>query len=247
MAILITGGSKGIGRSIAERFSAPGVQVFVNYASDDAAAQETATLVRARGGEPILLKQDISTFAGVHELLARVSGHTDHLDQVVHGAVYAYSCSLLEADPAQFERAVMLNGTGMLYVAQAALPLLRKGSTLFFLSSRGTKVAVPNYAAIGAPKAMAEALIRYLAVELAPRGIRAHVVSPSLVLTDAVRQVFGAENADKRAAAAAAANPSGRNATGMDVANAMFFLALPEAEMITGRELVIDGGAYIKP
>jgi NAD(P)-dependent dehydrogenase (short-subunit alcohol dehydrogenase family) len=73
------------------------------------------------------------------------------------------------------------------------------------------------------------------------------VVSPSLVLTDAVRQVFGAENADKRAAAAAAANPSGRNATGMDVANAMFFLASPEAEMITGRELVIDGGAYIKP
>jgi NAD(P)-dependent dehydrogenase (short-subunit alcohol dehydrogenase family) len=72
-------------------------------------------------------------------------------------------------------------------------------------------------------------------------------VSPSLVLTDAVRQLFGVENAEARAVAAAAANPSGRNATGADVANAMFFLASPEAEMITGRELIIDGGAYLKP
>lgn len=247
MSILITGGSKGIGRCIAERFAAPGVKVFINYVSDDAAAQQTAALVRERGGEPILLKRDTGTAAGAKALLADVAGHTDRLDQVVHGAVYPYSSSLLEADPVQFDRAVALNGTGLLYLVQAALPLLGKGSTIFFLSSRGAKMAVPNYAAIGAPKAMAEALIRYLAVELAPRGIRAHTVSPSLVLTDAVRKVFGAENAEARAAAAAAVNPSGRNATGQDVANAMYFLASPEAEMITGRELVIDGGAYIKP
>jgi enoyl-[acyl-carrier protein] reductase III len=247
MAILITGGSKGIGRAIAERFAAPGVTVFVNYVSDDAAAEQTAALVRERGGEPVLLKRDIATHAGASALLAEVARHTDRLDQVVHGAVFPYSTSLLEADPAQFDRAVTLNGTGLLYIVQAALPLLRKGSTIFFLSSRGSKVAVPKYAAIGAPKAMAEALIRYLAVELAPRGVRAHIVSPSLVLTDAVRQLFGAQNAEARAVAAAAANPSGRNASGTDVANAMYFLASPEAEMITGRELIIDGGAYIKP
>lgn len=247
MTILITGGSKGIGRAISERFAAPGVKVLINYVSDDNAARHTADLVRARAGEPILLKRDIGSAAGAKALLAEVAEHTDHLDQVVHGAVYPYSSSLLEADPAEFERAVTLNGTCLLYVVQAAMPLLRHGSSIFFLSSRGAKMAVPNYAAIGAPKAMADVLIRYLAVELAPRGIRAHTVSPSLVLTDAVRQVFGAQNAEQRAAAAAASNPSGRNATGEDVANAMFFLASPEAAMITGRELVIDGGAYIKP
>lgn len=245
MAILITGGSKGIGRAIAERFAAPGVKVFINYVSDDAAAQQTAQAVRERGGEPILLKRDIGSSAGAKALLADVARQTDRLDQLVHGAVYPYSSSLLDADPDQFDRAVTLNGTALLYLAQAALPLLRKGSTIFFLSSRGAKMAVPNYSAIGAPKAMAEALIRYLAVELAPRGIRAHVVSPSLVLTDALRKVFA--NAEERAAQAAAANPSGRNTTGEDVANAVFFLASPEAAMITGRDLVIDGGAYSKP
>lgn len=245
MAILITGGSKGIGRSIAERFAAPGVKVFINYVSDDAAAESAAQAVRGRGGEPVLLKRDVGSSAGAAALLADVARHTDRLDQLVHGAVYAYSTSLLDADPVQFDRAVTLNGTALLYLVQAALPLFRQGSTVFFLSSRGTKVAVPNYSPIGAPKAMAEALIRYLAIELAPRGVRAHVVSPSLVLTDALRKVFA--NAEERAAAAAASNPMGRNASGEDVAAAVAFLASPEASMITGRELVIDGGAYIKP
>lgn len=245
MAILITGGSKGIGRSIAERFAAPGVKVFINYANDDAAAQSTAQSVRERGGEPILLKRDVGSSGGAAALLADVARHTDRLDQLVHGAVYPYSSSLLDADPAQFDRAVALNGTVLLYLVQSALPLLRRGSSVFFLSSRGSKMAIPNYSPIGAPKAMGEALIRYLAVELAPRGVRAHVVSPSLVLTDALRKVF--TNAEERAAAAAAVNPMGRNATGEDVAAAIYFLASPEASMITGRELVIDGGAYIKP
>jgi len=245
MAILITGGSKGIGRSIAERFAAPGVKVFINYASDDAAAKNAAQAVRDRGGEPILLKRDISSSQGVADLLADVATHTDRLDQLVHGAVYPYSTSLLDADPTRFQRAVTLNGTALLFLVQSALKLLHPGSSVFFLSSRGSKMAIPNYSPIGAPKAMAEALIRYLAVELAPRGVRAHVVSPSLVLTDALRKVFS--NAEERAAAAAAANPMGRNATGEDVAEAVWFLASPAAAMITGRELVIDGGAYIKP
>ena len=244
MAILITGGSKGIGRCIAERFAAPGVKVFINYASDDAAATSAAQAVRERGGEPILLKRDVATSAGAAALLKDVAQHTDRLDQLVHGAVYPYSSSLLAADPVEFARAVSLNGTALLYLVQSASPLLRAGSTVFFLSSRGAKMAVPNYAAIGAPKAMAEALVRYLAIELAPIGVRAHVVSPSMVLTDALRKVYA--NAEERAAAAAAANPMGRNATGVDVAEAVYFLASPQASMITGRELIIDGGAYIK-
>lgn len=244
MSILITGGSKGIGRGIAEEFSAPGVTVLLNYAHDDSAAERAAGAVAARGGTPVLLKQDISTTAGVEALMATVTEHVDHLDQLVHAAVYPYATGLLAADPAELERAVMLNGLSLVTLARGALPLFRKGSTVFFLSSRGSKVAVPNYGPIGGPKAMAEAFIRYLAIELAPHGVRTHVVSASLVLTDAVRALF--PNADERAAAAAASNPMQRNVTEVDVAKVVRFLASPEAEMLTGREVFVDGGAYVK-
>ncbi len=243
MSILITGGTKGIGRGIAERFATPGNQVFLNYVSDDAAAAAAAQAITDRGATPILVKGDITHHEGISELIDRVRQDTDSLDQLVHGAVYPYSTSLLKADPDELDRAVALNGTALAHLTQAALPMLRPGSTVFFLSSRGSKVAVPNYGAIGAPKALGEALIRYLAIELAEFRIRAHVVSASLVLTDAVRTLFG-DAAEARGKDAAAANPMGRNVDESDVAEVVHFLSTPAAEMLTGREIFLDGGSY---
>lgn len=245
MSILITGGTKGIGRGIAERFAGPDVDVFLNYVSDDAAAQSAAAAVAERGGRPVLLKQDISDATGAAALLNQVAEHVDRLDQLVHAAVYPYATSLFDADPAELDRAVALNGTALVHLTRSARPLLGQGSTVFFLSSRGTKVAVPNYGPIGGPKAMAEAFVRYLAIELAEIGARAHVVSASLVLTDALRSLFG-DAAESRAEAAAAANPMKRNVTEQDVAEIVHFLSSPASEMLTGRELFIDGGMYTK-
>jgi NAD(P)-dependent dehydrogenase (short-subunit alcohol dehydrogenase family) len=244
VSILITGGSKGIGRGIALRFAEPGNLVFLNYAHDDDAAKEAADLVAEKGAEPILLKRDIGDADACAALLADVAEHTDRLDQLVHGAVAPITNPILDLSPADFDRAVNLNGSALLWLTQSARPLLGQGSTIFFLSSRGSKVAVPNYAAIGAPKAMAEAIIRYLAVELAPHGIRAHIVSASGVLTDAIRAVI--PDAEERFAKLAATNPSGRNLEIEDIANAVAWLASEEASMVTGRELFVDGGLYTK-
>lgn len=244
MTILITGGSKGIGRGIAERFARPGNTVLINYAHDDAAADEAARAVGSKGGKAVLLKRDLADADACFSLLEDARQHTDHIDQLVHGAVLPVSSPVLELNPADFESAVQVNGSNVLWLTQAALPMMGRGSTVFFLSSRGSKVAVPNYASIGAPKALAEALIRYLAVELAPQGIRAHIVSASAVLTDSFRAVI--PNADERFAAAAANNPSGRNLTVDDIAAAVEWLSSPDAEMITGRETFIDGGLYTK-
>jgi len=245
MAILITGGTKGIGLGIAERFAAPGVKVFLNYAHDDSAAERASESIASRGALPHLLKRDITRQEDIAQLVRDIANHTDHLDQIVHGAVYPYSSRILSADPVELEKAVALNGTAIAHLVREALPLLRPGSTVFFLSSRGSKVAIPNYAAIGAPKALAEALVRYLAIELAEQGVRAHTVSASMVLTDALRSVF--EDAEARAEAAAASNPMKRNVNEHDVAELVYFLASPQAEMLTGREIFIDGGAYVKP
>ncbi|MFN3256509.1 MAG: SDR family oxidoreductase [Ilumatobacter sp.] len=245
MSILITGGTKGIGLGIAERFAGAGVTVFLNYASDDEAAEKAAALIESSGGTPVLLKRDISDAASAAALLEDVAAHTERLDQLVHAAVYPYATSLLNTDPAELDRAVALNGTALVHLTRSALPLLKPGATVFFLSSRGSKVAVPNYGPIGGPKAMGEAFIRYLAIELAEHGVRAHVVSASLVLTDALRTLFG-DAAEDRAAAAAAANPMKRNVTESDVAEVVHFLSTPASEMLNGRELFLDGGVYTK-
>src|SRR5690606_7439136 len=114
-------------------------------------------------------------------IIEQVREHVEVLDQVVHGAVRPCASSALDIDADDFRRSIDLNGSGVLYMTQAARPLLQRGSTVFFLSSRGSYAVVPNYLAVGAGKALAECIVRYLAVELAPHGIRINTVSCSTV------------------------------------------------------------------
>ena len=245
MNILITGGSKGIGRAIALRFAVPGNTIFINYRSDTQSAQHVVDEVTAHNARAVPVKVDIGTPQGCQQVIDLVAETTDRLDLVVHGAVKSITGPTLSMDPAQFAAATELNASALLYLTQAALPLLTRGSSIVFLTSKGSVAAVPDYAALGAPKAMAEALVRYLAVELAPKGIRINSVSAGPMDTEAFRSMF-ATGADKRLAAAAAANPSGRGVEVGDVANLVEFLASERASMIQGQRLHIDGGLYLR-
>jgi NAD(P)-dependent dehydrogenase (short-subunit alcohol dehydrogenase family) len=245
MTILVTGGSKGIGRAVAERFGVDGAHVLVNYHSDDDAADETADAVGRAGGRATLLKADIGVGEeGVVALAERVIEVTDHLDQVVHCAVWPFASPTLDIAIQDFNRALWLHGTCLLALTQRVRPLLSRGSSIFYISGRGSKIALPDYVALGAPKALAESLVRYLAVELAPDGVRINTVSCSGVLTEAVRRIK--PDAERRAASMAAFNPSGRNVTADDVAATIHHLAAPDMSMVTGRELFVDGGIYTK-
>lgn len=243
MAILITGGSKGIGRAIAVEFAADGAEVFINYHRDETAAADAAAAVAAAGGTAHLIKGDVSTPEGAKAVVDGVRDHTDHIDQVVHSAVDPLAEPVLDVDPVRFTEAVTLNGIGLLYIVQAARPLMGKGGSVFFLSSRGSDTVVPNYAALGTSKALGESLIRYLAKELAPLGIRANTVSAGPLDTEAIRTVI--PNAEERLAAAAAANPSGRGLEFTDVSKTVKWLAGPDATMIQGKVLFVDGGLYL--
>ena len=128
----------------------------------------------------------------------------------------------LEADLDDFTRAVNLNGNALLYLVQAALPLLQRGS----------HIVIKNYAAVGAGKALAESLVRYLAVELAPRGVRINAVAPGAVDTDALRAVFGAET-DKILQHSVDQNPSGRSVQHDDYTSLIEYLASPAADSKT--------------
>lgn len=241
MSILITGGSTGIGRGIGVRFAARGDDVFVNYHSDDAAAAEAEKLIAEAGGTPHLVKADVGSVEGVRSLVDEVKAQTDSLDQIVHCAAKAVGGGLLEVDPADLEASIAVNGTSLVHVVREALPLLKRGSTVFFITSKGGRVTVPNYGAMGIPKALGDHIIRYLAVELAPRGIRANIVSPGALETPALRSVFPDTYKD-RIKAAAEANPSGRGLTFEDVAEVVERMAGPEFGMVQGQYVAIDGG-----
>jgi NAD(P)-dependent dehydrogenase (short-subunit alcohol dehydrogenase family) len=244
MARLVTGGTKGIGLEIACRFAKPGVDVFLNYVSDSQAAAKAAKRVERLGARVHLIQQDIGTPEGAQLALDAVAEKVDCLDQLVHCAVRVLAQPSLEVDLHEFTKAVNLNGTALLYLVRSALPMLRRGSTVFYLTSRGSRIALKNYAAVGAAKAMAEALARYLVLELGPRGIRINCVAPSGVDTDALRSVYG-NKTDDILRKNAAETPNGRTIKHDDYTSLVEFLASPAAEMIQGQVIFVNGGQYL--
>lgn len=240
MAVVVSGGTRGIGLEIAARLARPGRTVVVGYHADHDVAAQASERLAATGARPVAVAADVGTAAGAAALVAAVPGD-EPIDQVVHSAVQIVMGPALAADPSTFEHALAVNGTGLYHLARAALPRLVRGSLVLFLSSRGGRVVVPeNYAAVGIGKAMGEALVRYLAVELAPRGIRVNAVAPGALDTAAVRTLYG-DRTEELLAAKARSIPAGRALRHEDYLGLVEFLASPAAEMITGQTIPVYG------
>ncbi|GAA0193863.1 enoyl-[acyl-carrier-protein] reductase FabL [Cytobacillus oceanisediminis] len=242
-AVLVVGGTKGIGRAIALRFSEPGRTVVLVGHRDEEAARTTAAEVAERGARPVVVLGDVSTAEGCTEIGSAVAAEVDRLDVVVHGAVRPLPGPLLGHAPADIEEAIRTGGTSLLHLVRVLDHLLGRGSAVFFLSSLGAQRVVPGYGAIGVAKATAEAIVRYLAVELAPRGARVNTVSCGPIGTDAYREVFA--DADARLKAMAERTPAGRGTSPEDVAELVHRLSGPGLEMVQGQHVRVDGGLYL--
>jgi enoyl-[acyl-carrier protein] reductase III len=241
MSICITGGSSGVGRAVAEKFAAPGVDVFVNYHSDDGAAAETEAAIAAAGGTPHLIKADIGTLEGVRAVVAAITEEVDRLDQLVHAAAMAVPGELIEIDGDLLDAAVRINGTSLAHMVREALPLLGDGSSVLFVTSAGSWKALPGYGGLGAPKALAEHLARYLAREVAPAGARVNCISPGPLDTLARRRMFP-ETWSERLEMQREQTPAGRTLRIEEVAEVVELLSRPAFAMMQGQVLTIDGG-----
>jgi enoyl-[acyl-carrier protein] reductase III len=239
---LITGGSKGIGRAVAlELARRPQARILVNYAHDERAAAAAVADAEAAGASARAVRADAGTVQGAAELARRATEELGGLDALVHCAVTAAPADALTVEPGSLLEALERNGASLLWLAQACEPLLGEGASIVYLTSAGATQAVPRYVAVGAAKALGEALVRYLAVELAPRGARVNAVSAGPVDTEALRSV-APERADRLLAAAARNSPAGRGLNPGDVAAAVGLLCSPAAAMIQGEVLHVDGG-----
>ena len=234
-SVLITGGSRGIGRAIARRFAGEGAKrVAIGYLRNDRAAEETAAELRSLGAEPVLVRGNVSS-SKVSAQIAELG----RLDVFVHNAATGVARPALETEDKHFDWTMSANARALIGLARAAVPQMEPGASIVALSSLGSDRVLENYVLVGASKAALESIVRYLAVELAPRDIRVNAVSAGVVETDAL-EAF--PNRDRMVSWSVKRTPAGRLVSVDDVAAAVCFLCSPDAAMIRGQTVVVDGG-----
>src|SRR6476659_3585844 len=232
--VFVTGGSRGIGREIALRFADLGAtRVAIGYLRNDKAAEATAEELRAKGAEPVLVRGNVSS-----ERVAREVAELGPIRALVHNAATGVIRPALETEDKHWDWTLNANARALLSLARVAAPQMRPGSSIVAISSLGAQRVLENYVLVGTSKAALESLVRYLAVELAPRGIRVNAVSGGVVETGALDHFPNRE----AMLAAGAANPVGRLVTTEDMAGVVAFLCSPDADMIRGQSIVVDGG-----
>jgi enoyl-[acyl-carrier protein] reductase III len=234
-AVLVTGGTRGIGKAIALRFAGLGAKrIALGYLRNDAAAEAAADEVRSAGAEPVLVRGNVASY----RVVAEFASHGPY-DTVVHNAATGVIRAALETEDKHWDWTLGANARALLSLARACAPDMHAGSSIVGVSSLGSTRVLENYVLVGTSKAALESVVRYLAVELAPRGIRVNAVSAGVVETEALDHF---PNRDEMLRAARERTPAGRMVEPEDVAGAVTYLCSPDAEMVRGQTLIIDGG-----
>ena len=235
-SVLVTGGSRGIGRGIALRFAELGAKrVAVSYLRNDRAAEETAAALEELGAKPLLLRGNLGDPSKAKALVERAGA----LDVLVSNAASGVIRSVLDLEEKHWDWTMNANARSLFTLARTAAPAMPEGGAIVAISSLGSGRVLGDYALVGVSKAAIEALVRYLAVELAPRGIRVNAVSAGLVETGALKYF---RERERMLAYYRDRTPAGRLVEPPDIAEAVCFLASPSAQMIRGHTLVVDGG-----
>ena len=239
---MVTGASRGIGRAVAHKLAAAGCDVAVNYYNSHDQAEAVCAAIRAEGRKACAIQGNVGNPESVGELFTEFRRHFDHLDILVCNAATGVLKPVLEMSLKHWRWCLETNALALALLAQHAVPLMPAGGRIVAMSSLGANRAMPGYGFVGASKAALESLVRTLAQELGPRGIRVNAVSAGVVDTDALRSF---PNREAMLASFAERAPGGKVLTPEDVAGAVYLLCLPEAAMVTGHTLVVDGGFCI--
>jgi enoyl-[acyl-carrier protein] reductase III len=240
---LVTGSSRGIGRAIALSLADLGVDVAINYLRNRPHAEATAAEISSRGVRSLVLKGNVANPEQVDRLFERISGSWGGLEILISNAASGVLRPARELTLHHFHWAMDINAAALLPLTQGFLRLPSVGGKVVVaVSSLGAVRAIPNYTAVGASKAALESMVRHLAAEFAPEGVRVNAVSAGTVDTDALAHF---PNRETLLQGARSRTPAGRLLEPQDVANTVIFLCTDYASMIHGQTLVVDGGYSI--
>ena len=238
---LVTGASRGIGRAIAVALGRRGAKILVNYASREDAAREAAAAVEAAGGQAVLAPFDVASSAAVTEAIKAIGKEHGGLDILVNNAGVAINGLVMRFSDEQLAKTLNINLSGAFYCTRAAAPLLLKAKDagrIVNITSIVGEAGNGGQAAYSASKAGLIGLTMSVARELASRGVTCNAVSPGYIETDMTAGALP----DAQRTKLMEQIPLGRIGKPEDVADAVAFLAGPEAAYVTGQVLRVNGG-----
>ncbi|MCX4696131.1 SDR family NAD(P)-dependent oxidoreductase [Streptomyces sp. NBC_01408] len=244
---LVTGGSRGIGRAVAERLARDGALVALTWARDEAAAQEVVERIRKDGGRAFTLHAELGRHGDAAALWAAydtlIGGHAPgrDVDIIVNNAGIARSADLSSLTEDGFDEVFAVNVRAPFFIVRDGLERLRDGGRIINVSSGAAHLAMPEAIAYGATKSALDNFTRNLAQQLGARGITANSVAPGIIDTDVnAAWLRGNPAAEAHAASLAALGRVGRPE---DVADVVAFLASDDARWVTGKVIDATGGS----
>lgn len=236
----ISGGSRGIGLAIAEKFAAQGAHVIFTYLRSRSDADAARKHLEAHGGKVSIYRANMGNEESVREVFASIKSEYGHLDFLIHNAATGDLKPALDLTMDEWQRSHDINVKSLLLCAQLSAPLMHgRHGKIVSISSHGSERCLPNYTAVGVAKSSIECLSRYLAVEFAPKNITVNVVMAGTTETQSLKKI---PRHEEMLDLAKSKTPVGRIGHPVDIANVVNFLCSEEAHWIVGQTIVADGG-----
>lgn len=239
---VVTGGTRGIGRAISVQFAKAGARVIAGYLREERSALELQSIAEQQSLPIRVCRADLTSANGLARLVAAVASDGGPVAGIVHCAATGTHRPVEALTGRHLDWTFALNVRVLLELVVQLLPQFDRPAAVLAVSSLGAVQALAEYAAVGASKGALEALVRHMAVELAPRGIRANVLRPGAVSTEAWRAI---PQAEQRLADAARRSPLGRLTTVDELALCAQFLCSSAASGVNGQTLTVDGGSSL--
>lgn len=239
---LITGSSRGIGRAVAVKLAEAGIYIYMNYRQNKAAAEQTLKIVTTAGGMGKLCPFDVSERTAVQEAVETILKDHGRLDILVNNAGVTINGLIMRMRESDWTRLIDTNLSGVFNCCQAASrPMIRqRWGRIINVTSVVAEAGNAGQTAYAASKAGVLGLTKSLARELGAKNICVNAVSPGLIATDMTSLLTKSDKEKLREQI-----PLKREGTPEDVAGAVFFLASPQADYITGQVIRINGGLYM--
>jgi 3-oxoacyl-[acyl-carrier protein] reductase len=245
---VVTGGSRGIGRGIAQRLGSEGATVVVHYSTSRGAAEEVVEEINHSGGAAFAIGSDLGTIDGIRtlfdaieqELIARFG--TAGIDILVNNAGIGLSAAIEDTKEEDFDSLIALNVKTPFFMIQQALPHLRKDGRIIQISSAVTRISLPAIPAYSMSKAAINGLTLALANQLGPRGVTINAIAPGFVATDMNAGMLQDPGSRQFGASFSIFERWGEP---KDIADIAAFLASPESGWITGQVIDASGGSHL--